>query len=252
MIYLRSLIFNVVCYTNIALGCIVTSIVGVFSPKATVKVWNYFFIPGVFLALKYIARTEVEIRGAEFVTQEGVIFASKHQSAMETYCLGNYLKKSSFVMKKELTYIPIFGWSQYFYGMIPIDRSAGSGAMKRMLKAAKDRVSQGRPVVIFPEGTRKQPGAEPDYKPGVMLLYQNLKLPVVPVALNSGLFWAKKSFLRYSGKIVIEFMEPIEPGLNKKEFMEKLESSIENKCAELNAESIANYPATKVNFKTKA
>ncbi|MBQ9731692.1 MAG: 1-acyl-sn-glycerol-3-phosphate acyltransferase [Alphaproteobacteria bacterium] len=245
MLYLRSLLLNVVWYSLLALGCVVNSAVGVFSPKATIKVWNYGFIPALVWCLKNIGGIEVEIRGSQYLKQDGVIYAGKHESALETYILTNYIKKAAFILKKELTYIPIFGWAQYFYGMIPVDRSAGAVAMKNMLRHAKQRVDDGRPVFIFPEGTRKQPGQETSYKPGVALLYQHLELPVVPVATNTGLFWKKNSFLRYSGKVIFEFLEPIATGLDKKSFMTELENKIETKCKELNEETIKNYPYTK-------
>ena len=204
--------------------------------------WNYIILPFLLLALKYIAGIEIEIRGKQFIRQDGVLYAGKHESALETYFLSAYIKKLVFVLKKELTYVPLFGWAQYFYGMIPVDRSAGGAAMKNLLKQAKDRISKGRPILIFPEGTRVQPGTVKGYKPGLLFLAQNLNVPVIPVALNTGLFWQKNSFLRHKGKVIIEFMEPIQPGLKKQEFMTELQNRIESKCAELNAETIAAYP----------
>ncbi|MBE6451977.1 MAG: 1-acyl-sn-glycerol-3-phosphate acyltransferase [Alphaproteobacteria bacterium] len=245
MLYLRSIVLNVVWYTTLAMGCVVNSIVGVFSHKATIKVWNYFFIPSLVWSLRHIGGIEVEIRGKEYLKQEGVIYAGKHESALETYILTNYIKKAAFILKKELTYIPIFGWAQYFYGMIPVDRSGGAAAMKNMLRHAKDRIDSGRPVIIFPEGTRKQPGQETSYKPGVAMLYQQLNLPVVPIATNTGLFWKKNSFLRYSGKVIFEFLEPLPVGMDKKQFMNELQNRIEEKCNQLNEETIKNYPYTK-------
>ncbi len=244
MLYLRSLIFNIYGYSVLGLGCIVTSLVGIFSPKATIKVWNYGFIPALVWGVHYLAGIKIEIRGKQYVKQDGVIYAGKHESALETYTLSNYIKKASFILKKELTYIPIFGWSQYFYGMIPVDRSAGSVAMKNMLRHAKDRIEKGRPVIIFPEGTRCAPGQNTEYKPGVALLYQHLNLPVIPVATNTGLFWKKNSFLRFPGKVIFEFLEPIETGLDKKQFMAILKERIETKCAQLNAETLKEYPYT--------
>lgn len=242
MIYLRSILFNIIGYSILACGCVINSVVGVFSPRATIKIWNYGFIPLLVWTLKYIAGIEIEIRGEQNLRQENCIYAGKHQSALETYCLSNYLKTASFVLKKELTYIPVFGWAQYFYGMIPIDRSSGSAAMKKMLRCAKDRLQQKRPIIIFPEGTRRQPGAEPIYKPGAALLYQNLNVPVIPIATNTGFFWKKSSFLRYPGKVIFEFMEPLPAGLTKQQFMAELQTRLESKCAQLNAETIANYP----------
>lgn len=132
--------------------------------------------------------------------------------------------------------------------MIPVNRAAGGSAMKAMMKEAKDRMSKGRPIIIFPEGTRCKPGTTKGYKPGLLFIAEQLKAPVIPVALNTGLFWAKNSFLRYPGKVIIEFMEPMPEIADKKEFMAELEKRIEGKCAELNAETLKNYPYTKVNL----
>lgn len=244
MIYIRSLLFNILGYGVLAFGCIINSAIGLFSRKLTIKIWNYILIPVFIWLLKVVAGIEIEIRGKEYMKQEGVLYAGKHESAMETYCLSAYLKKLVFVLKKELTYIPFFGWAQYFYGMIPVDRSAGGAAMKNMLKEAKKRVESGRPIIIFPEGTRVKPGTVNGYKPGLLFIAQSLKLPVVPVALNTGLFWQKKSFLRYPGKVIIEFMEPMPEIADKKEFMNELQKRIEDKCGELNAETVKNYPYT--------
>lgn len=245
MIYLRSLIFNVLFYTTLGIGCVFGSVVGLFSRKATIPMWNHFWMPLCCSYLK-ICGLKIEIRGRENIRQEGVIYAVKHQSAIETYCLSSYITKATFILKKELTYIPIFGWAQHFYGMIAVDRAAGGATLKKLLKEARDRMKQGRPIIIFPEGTRTKPGLTTEYKPGLVFLYQNLNVPVVPVALNTGLFWEKNSFLRHPGKIIIEFMEPLPLGLEKKEFMKELQSRIETKCAELNAESVRNYPEVKV------
>ena len=174
MLFLRSLIFNIVCYSIIGAGCVTNSIIGVFYRKATIKTWNYIFLPAVALSMRYIAGIKIEIRGQQYINQDSGIYAGKHQSAVETYTLTTYLKRASMVMKKELAYIPIFGWAQAFYGLIPVDRSAGSAAMKNMLRQAKKMIAAKRPIIIFPEGTRRRPGQEPNYKPGVALLYQHL------------------------------------------------------------------------------
>ena len=245
MLYIRSLISNIAIYSIIGIGCIINTFIGIFSQKLNIKIWNYGFIPSVVWCMEHLAGIKIEIRGNQYIDQNKAIYAGKHESALETYCLSNYIKKASFVLKKELTYIPFFGWAQAIYGMIPIDRSAGSAAMKKLLRCAKNRIDNNRPVIIFPEGTRRIPGQEPDYKPGVALLYQNLNVPVIPVATNTGLFWKKNSFLRYPGKVIIEFMSPIQPGLKKQDFMTELQNRIENKCKDLNEETIKNYPYTK-------
>lgn len=251
MLFIRSLLFNIAGYGIIIAGCVVNSVLGLFSRQATIKSWNYIFIPAVVGALRIFAGIKIEIRGQQYINQEAGIYAGKHESAVETYVLSNYLKRATFVMKKELTYIPVFGWAQSFYGMIPINRSAGSAAMKEMLRHAKNMIKNRRPIIIFPEGTRRKPGQEPAYKPGVALLYQHLNQPVTPIASNTGFFWAKSSFMRHSGKIIFEFLPPIEPGLSKQEFMQKLQNSLEQKCNELNIETIKEYPHLKKMLYTK-
>ncbi len=242
MLFIRSLFLNIAVYGIIAAGCILNSFLGLFSREFIIWFWNHTFIPALVLSLKYIGGIQIEIRGAQYLNQTGGIYAGKHESAVETYVLSNYLKRATFVMKKELTYIPIFGWAQALYGMIPINRSAGAAAMKDMLRHAVKMNKARRPIIIFPEGTRRKPGQPPAYKPGVALLYQHLNLPVTPIASNTGFFWAKNSFLRYPGKIIFEFMPPIEAGLSKQAFMEKLQNSIEQKCRELNMETIKEFP----------
>ena len=245
MLFIRSLIFNILGYGIIAMGCICNSVIGLFNRRLTMKSWNYVFLPSFAWILQHVAGIKIEVRGKQYINQEQGIYAGKHQSAVETYLLTNFIKRATLVMKKELTYIPIFGWAQSFYGLIPIDRSAGSAAMKNMLRNAKIMIENKRPIIIFPEGTRRKPGQEPAYKPGVALLYQHLNQPVIPIASNTGFFWAKNSFLRYPGKIIFEFLPPIEPGLNKQEFMEKLQNCIEDKCNDLNMETIKEYPHLK-------
>lgn len=148
MLYLRSFIFNIVCYSTLTVGCIFNSLVGLVSPKATIKIWNYTFIPFLVWSLKHLAGIEIEIRGRQYMMQEDCIYAGKHESALETYVLSNYIKRASFVLKKELTYIPIFGWAQYFYGMIPVDRSAGQRRNEKYA-AQRQRPSARRPPADY-------------------------------------------------------------------------------------------------------
>ena len=248
MLFLRSLVFNIFGYGTLAVGCVLTSIVGVFSRKATIRMWTDWFLPFVIFCLKHIAGISVEIRGKQYIQEGPALYASKHESAVETYIMSTIVKDMAFVLKKELTYIPIFGWAQSFYGMIAVNRKAGGAAMKGMLKSVKKRIDEGRSVIIFPEGTRVKPGSCNGYKPGLLFLAQNLHVSVVPVALNTGLFWAKNSFLRRKGKVIIEFLEPMADNLDKKIFMTELQNRIETKCQELNAESVKNYPDVAVNL----
>lgn len=244
MIYIKSFIFNVICYSTLLVGSMVTTLIGIFSQKTEIKTWNFVLLPFLRWCLAVICGMKIEIRGAENISKEGVLYACKHQSAMETYFLTSFVPNGTFIFKKELKYIPFFGWSIYFYGSVPVDRSGGSAAMKKMLRDTKALMKNDRSIIIFPEGTRTQPGLTATYKPGIAFLYQNLNRPVVPVALNTGMFWRKRSFLRYPGKVIIEFLAPIKPGLDKREFVSRLQENIETKCAELNAETIKSFPET--------
>lgn len=242
MLYLRSIAYNIAAYSILLVGCVINSIVGPFAPQLGIRLWDEYFIPAFVWATENIAQIKIEIRGEQYIRRSDCIYAGKHESALETHILTNYLKSAVFILKKELTYIPIFGWAQHFYGMIPVNRSAGGRAMKDMLSHAKNRINLGRSIIIFPEGTRKSPKQEPDYKPGVVFLYNNLNVPVIPFATNTGYFWPKGSFLKFPGKVIIEFMEPMPAGLDKESFMTELQNRIENKCKELNAETEKNYP----------
>lgn len=245
MIYIKSFLFNIICYTNILLGSIASILLRPISQKLVVRVWGNCFQKMTAWWLKIICGLKIEIRGAENLPESGAIFASKHQSAMETYFLVSHIKNSNYILKKELTRIPIFGWAIKAYGCVAIDRSKGTKSMKQMLAEAKKSLESGRNFVIFPEGTRTKPGQITEYKPGITFLYQNLNVPVIPVALNTGLFWAKNSFLRHKGKVIIEFLEPMEPNMDKKEFIKELQKRIEDKCEELNKEGIESNPEVK-------
>ena len=134
MIYIRSTLANIGVYGCLLFGCVVSSAMGLISRKSTIYFWNYFMIPVTMFVLRLTAGIKIEIRGRQHLRQDGVIYASKHESALETYCMSMFIKKAVFILKKELTYIPIFGWAQHFYGMIPVNRAAGGSAMKAMMK----------------------------------------------------------------------------------------------------------------------
>ncbi len=250
MIYIRSFFANLFFYSTLAIGCIFCPIVALLPKKCTLFYWDKIMMPVALFFVRIFAGLKLEYRGKEHIAKVPVLYASKHESALETYSFTQPVPTVSYVLKKELTYIPLFGWAQYFYGMIPVDRKGGASAMKNMLKEAKRRIKDNRPVVIFPEGTRCKPGTTKGYKSGFLFVAENLGLKVIPVAVNTGLFWAKSSFLRYPGTAVFEFMEPmtINKDTDKKEFMKELETRIEQKCAELNKEAIEKYPWVKKNL----
>jgi len=177
-----------------------------------------------FWGLKVFSGIGFEVRGIP--PKGAVLVASKHMSMWDTLALYLVLDAPAIVLKRELLRIPFYGWFLWKATAIPIDRSAGASALRKMSSAARDVLNQGRPILIFPEGTRKKPGAAPDYKPGVAGLYTLLGVDCVPVALNSGAYWT--GFLKRPGTIVLEFLEPIAPGLKRDAFMGLLEARIES------------------------
>ncbi len=196
-----------------------------------------------FALLRMLCRVDHRIRGLENLPDTPCILASKHQSAWDTMVFAILLDNPSYVLKRELLRIPIFGWAIAKGGMVPVDRAGGAKALKRMVAMARRCLSEGRPIVIFPQGTRVAPGSHPHYLPGVAALYQALGVPVVPVGLNSGLFWGRRSFLKKPGRILLEMSPPIPPGLPRREFMRRLEDQIEGTSNRLVAEARAENPA---------
>jgi 1-acyl-sn-glycerol-3-phosphate acyltransferase len=179
----------------------------------------------------------VEVRGREFIPEGPAIIASKHQSEWETLIFLHLLCDPVYIMKKELAYIPGYGQFARKMKMIFIDRAGYAKSLRELVKAAQISISTGRALVIFPEGTRVEPGKKLAYRPGIAALYGAIGVPVTPVVHNSGLFWPKQSFRKYAGTIVIRFLEPIEPGLERREFMARLENTMENAADELIAET---------------
>lgn len=178
--------------------------------------------------LRHIVGLTYEVRGLEHLPQGACIVAAKHQSAWDTMIFHSLLTDPSVVLKRELLRIPIYGAFAKKVGMIPIDRSAGAAALREMLRVAQARADAGRPIVIFPEGTRVAPGERRRIHAGVAALYDRLALPVVPVALNSGLFWGRRSFVKRPGRILLEFHPPIPPGLKRVAFIARLEAAIQD------------------------
>jgi 1-acyl-sn-glycerol-3-phosphate acyltransferase len=186
--------------------------------------------------LRVICGIGVEWRGREKLPQGACIVACKHQSVWETFALFMVLPDPTYVLKRELMQLPLFGWLATKARMIPIDRGSHAKALTGMLAAARREAARGRQIVIFPEGTRRPPGAKPHYLPGAAFLYADLGLPCVPIALNSGLFWPRHSWLRRPGTVVAEVLDPIPAGLDKREFLTRLQSAIEQATARLVAE----------------
>ena len=243
MLYIRSFLVNILFFGSLGVGCVIQLLVALLPQKYTISFWDKIVMPVALFWVHTIAGIKFEVRGKENIQNQHVLYACKHESALETYSFTQFVPTTTYILKKELIFMPFFGWTQYFYGMIPVNRKGGASAMKHMLEEVRKKTDTGRPVVIFPEGTRCQPGTTKGYKSGIMFLAENLDMQVIPVAVNTGFFWAKNSFLRYPGTAVFEFLPPISTkGKTKAEFMAELERSIEDKCAELNKETIEKYP----------
>jgi len=186
-----------------------------------------------------ICGLKLEIRGQHNLPRGAALVASKHQSAWETISFLHILPAPAMVLKRELVFLPFFGWYAMRADHLQVDRAAGASALRRLVASARTAVGEGRQILIFPEGTRKAPGAPPDYRRGIVALYRDLKVSCVPVALNSGLFWKRRDWKRRPGTIIVEFGEPIPPGLDGKTFLETLENRIETATDQLVAEGSA-------------
>ena len=242
MILVRSLLFNVAFYLVTTAYLIGTLPVFFFLSQrgamAIVRSWASLSTR----LLRVIAGTAVDVRGLDNLPAGGAIVASKHQSAFETFALIPLLENPTVVMKRQIRWIPVFGQYTVKAGMINIDRAGKTAALRALADRAREEIASGRPVVIFPEGTRRPPGAAPAYQSGIALLYRTLGVPVVPVAVNSGLYWPRRSFLHYPGTIIVEILPPIPPGLESRAFLDRLEQTTETACDRLLAEADRAVP----------
>jgi 1-acyl-sn-glycerol-3-phosphate acyltransferase len=233
--FVRSALFNLAFY----LWTMLISVVGLpllISQRATIWISGLWATVSLLL-LRLIVGLSYEVRGLNNLPTGAVIVALKHQSAWDTIALWVLLEKPAIVLKRSLAQIPVFGLYMRSGKAIIIDREAGAKALRPKVAAARSAVAGGRPIAIFPEGTRTPVGARSSYQPGVAALYKQLGLPLVPVALNSGLFWSRRSFLKRPGRIVVQFLPAIEPGLERRHVMSELERRIEQATAMLVAES---------------
>jgi 1-acyl-sn-glycerol-3-phosphate acyltransferase len=226
VIFLRSLVFNILFYVVFLFWAVVALPTFLMPRSAMMRVaiwWATSFI----LLMRWVCNIKVEFRGVEKIPKGPLIVASKHQSMWETIALLRFFEAPFFAVKRELKFIPVFGLFLIKTNMVAIDRSAGGRALIKMARRAADEVRRGRQFVIFPEGTRTAPGAPPRYKSGVALIYTDCGVPCLPVALNSGLFWPRRTFMRYPGTLVVEFLDPLPPDLPREVFLTRLKAAIE-------------------------
>ncbi|MGD9846969.1 MAG: lysophospholipid acyltransferase family protein [Variibacter sp.] len=238
MLFLRSLTFNIAFYLNLILHLLVGLVALVLPRALTVRIVKSWGHTSLWL-LRVICDLKMELRGREKIPAGGILVAAKHQSIWETFMLPTLFDDPVFIVKRELMWIPVFGWMASKTRAIPVNRSGGAGAMVAMLKQARQRIEDRRQIVIFPEGTRRAAGAEPAYKFGVARMYAIIDAACVPVALNSGIFWPRRTFMRYPGTIVVDILDPIPPGLDSRAFFDRLQADIESATARLVAEAKA-------------
>jgi len=225
-IFLRSLVFNILFYLVFLFWAVIALPTFMLPRAAMLRVANWWAQTYIVL-LRAVCNIKVEFRGVEKIPKGPLIVASKHQSMWETISLLRFFEAPFFALKRELMFIPLFGLFLIKTRMIAIDRRAGARALIAMARRARQEVIQGRQFVIFPEGTRRPVGALPQYKPGIALIYTECAVPCLPVALNSGLFWPRRTFMRYPGTLVVEFLDPLPPGLSREEFLNRMRTAIE-------------------------
>lgn len=232
MLLFRSLLFNIAFYLNLLVYMLV-ALPTLLMPRRMVLAAAKSWARTSLWLLRVICGTKVEFRGLEKLPKGAFLVAAKHQSAWETFALIPLFADPAFIIKRELMWLPIFGWYNWRAEMIPVDRGARAQALAKMTERTRVELARGRQIVIFPEGTRRAPGTEPKYKYGVAHLYAATGALCVPVALNSGLYWPRRSFRRLPGIVRVEILDPIATGLDKKAFMARLQKDIETATARL-------------------
>ena len=230
MLFLRSLVYNIILYTTL----FVFSIKSKFLSEQ--KMSKCLISTSKFLNswLKLICNLDYKIQNPNQKPKTPVIYAVKHESAWETFSLIDILAPNIFVLKKELTKIPLFGSALKKLQMIAVERNHSMKSMMNLIRDSKAVFENNKSLIIFPEGTRSKPKTLGKLSSGVYAIYNANKIPVQPVFINSGTFWPRKSFLKNPGTITVEFLDLIEPGMNKNDFMQKLEQSFKNKLESTN------------------
>ena len=238
LLFVRSLAFNVAFYLNLIVQMIFWTPIYFLAPRRTAWFIPKFWIRTSLWLHRVIAGARPEISGLENLPDGSCIIAPKHQSFWDTIAFLPHIPDGLYILKRELTWIPMFGWYILKMRMIPVDRGSRSKALKAVVAATKAEFARnGRQLIIYPEGTRRAPGDAPNYKYGIVELYSQLNVPVVPVAHQAGLFWPRRKFLRYPGTIKARFLPPIPPGLDREEFMRRLMAETETACDDILVET---------------
>jgi len=242
MLFIRSLFFQISVYIVTPVMLLATLPAFLFLSEAQVMGIVRRWARTMIWLLRVIIGARVEVRGQHNLVAGGCIIASQHQSMFETFALIPLLANPTIVMKQQLSRIPIFGLYVRAAGMITVDRGGHMAALRSLAARAGQELAKGREIIIFPEGTRRTPGAAPRYQSGIGLVYGKLDAPVVPVALNSGLYWPRRGLLRYPGTIIVEFLPPIAPRMRPRAFLQTLQERIQGASDALLAEAAAADP----------
>ena len=235
MIIIRSVVFNVLFYL-ILVPYLMVAMPTLLLPRwGIIRLAQHWGRVNLHL-LRIVCGITVEWRGLEKIPAGACLVAAKHQSVWETFALLTLFRDPTYILKRELLWLPLFGWAAWRARMIPVDRGGGKPALAAMAAHVRDALAAGKQIIIFPEGTRRPAGAEPKYKYGIAHLYGEGIAACVPIALNSGLFWPRRQFLRYPGTITVEILDPIAPGLAIDVFFERLQRDLEAATARLIAQ----------------
>lgn len=227
MLVIRSLVFSILFYGFFAISAVVAAAISLIAPKSLPPFTRFW--SRTWLALyRVICGVSYDVRGMENVPKGGCLLAMKHQSVWDTCALFAIFERPVYVLKSELMFIPFFGWALARLGCIPVKRGTGKSALDTMVRGTGVALAQNKQVVIFPEGTRTLVGQPASYKTGISHLYTALDVACIPVALNSGVLWPRRKFLRPPGVIRVEVLSPIPAGLDRKEMFDRLVAQIEN------------------------
>lgn len=242
MTVLRSILFNTAFYLNLIIRMIVLSPVFFLLPRKKAWAIPKGWVRSNHWLLAKIAGATFEIEGLENIPEGSYIFAPKHQSFWDAYALLPWLDDPFYILKRELTWIPLFGWYIKKQRMVPVDRSARGKAMAAVMDRTKAEMESGRQLIIYPEGTRRPPGAPPEYKYGIARLYRDLQVPVVPVVMHPGLFWPRRKFIRQPGHFKVRILPAVMPGMEPDAFLAHLIDVMETASDRLLVETVEANP----------
>lgn len=229
----RSLLFSALFYLNLAAHMVIFAPVVFFGRDAVCWWVTKRWAKTSLWLLRVVTGTRASITGQANIPRGAAIIAAKHQAFWEVFALVPELHRPTFILKQELMRIPLFGWYARRLKMIPVDRDKRGAALNSILQGAAEAIAAGRQIIIFPEGTRTRPGVAPTYRPGVHFLYSRLNVPLIPVALNSGVYWPLGDFKRRPGTVLAEFLPALAPGLDRHELLSRLKGTIERRSIEL-------------------